>query len=47
MENRVFSGASAAVAIIDVAGSPSEDLLADLGTLPEVLGVSAATLDGT
>jgi D-3-phosphoglycerate dehydrogenase len=47
MENRIFCGASAAVATIDVAGSPSEDLLADLGTLPDVLGVSAATLDGT
>jgi D-3-phosphoglycerate dehydrogenase len=47
MENRVFCGASAAVATIDVAGSPSEDVLADLGTLPDVLGVSVATLDGT
>ena len=47
MENRVFRGGGAAVATIDVAGSLSEDLLADIGVLPDVLGVSATTLDGT
>ncbi len=47
MENRVFRGGDAAVATIDVAGSPPEDLLADLSALPDVLGVSATTIDGT
>lgn len=46
MENRVFRGGAAAVATIDVAGSPSEDLLADLGALPDVLGVSATSIEG-
>ena len=46
MENRVFRGGGAAVATIDVAGSLSEDLLADLGGLPDVLGVSATSIDG-
>jgi D-3-phosphoglycerate dehydrogenase len=47
MENRVFRGGGAAVATIDVAGSLSEDLLADLGAVSDVLGVSATTIDGT
>jgi D-3-phosphoglycerate dehydrogenase / 2-oxoglutarate reductase len=47
MENRIFRGGDAAVATIDVTGSPSEQLLADLGALPDVLGVSATSLDGT
>ena len=46
MENRVFRGGDAAVATIDVAGSLSEDLLADLDALPDVLGVSATNIDG-
>ena len=46
MQNRVFRGGDAAVATIDVAGPVSDDLLADLGSLPEVFGVSAATIDG-
>ncbi|GAA2145259.1 hypothetical protein GCM10009844_19750 [Nocardioides koreensis] len=46
MENRVFRGGGAAVATIDVAGSVPEDLLADLGGLPDVLGVSATSIDG-
>ena len=47
MQNRVFRGGDAAVATIDVAGPPlSEDLLADLGSLPDVFGVSATTIDG-
>ena len=46
MQNRVFCGGNAAVATIDVAGSLSEDLLADLGALPDVLGVSATAIDG-
>ncbi|MFC4783911.1 NAD(P)-dependent oxidoreductase [Nocardioides sp. MAHUQ-72] len=45
MENRVFRGGGAAVATIDVAGPVSEDLLADLDALPEVLGVSATSID--
>jgi D-3-phosphoglycerate dehydrogenase len=47
MQNRVFRGGDAAVATIDVAGPVSEDLLADLGALPDVFGVSATTIDGT
>jgi D-3-phosphoglycerate dehydrogenase len=47
MQNRVFRGGDAAVATIDVAGPVSEDLLADLGSLPDVFGVSAASIDGT
>ncbi len=46
MENRVFRGGEAAVATIDVAGSLSQDVLADLGALPDVLGVSATKIDG-
>jgi D-3-phosphoglycerate dehydrogenase len=44
MENRVFRGGEAAVASMDVAGPVPEGLLADLATVPEVLGVSAADL---
>jgi D-3-phosphoglycerate dehydrogenase len=47
MHNRVFRGGDAAVATIDVAGPVSEDLLADLGALPDVFGVSATSIDGT
>jgi D-3-phosphoglycerate dehydrogenase / 2-oxoglutarate reductase len=46
MQNRVFRGGDAAVATIDVAGPLSDDLLADLGALPDVFGVSATTIDG-
>ena len=46
MQNRVFRGGDAAVATIDVSGPVSEELLADLGSLPDVFGVSAATIDG-
>ena len=45
MQNRVFRGGDAAVATIDVSGPVSEDLLADLGSLPDVFGVSAASID--
>jgi D-3-phosphoglycerate dehydrogenase len=45
MENRIFRGGAAAVATIDVAGAVGEDLLADLGTVPGVLGVSSTTID--
>ncbi|MDQ6641458.1 MAG: NAD(P)-binding domain-containing protein [Actinomycetota bacterium] len=44
MENRIFRGGHAAIASIDVAGQVSDDLLADLGAIPHVLGVSAARL---
>jgi D-3-phosphoglycerate dehydrogenase len=44
MENRVFRGGHAAVASIDVAGQPSDALLADLRAIPHVLGVSAVRL---
>ena len=47
MENRVFRGGGAAVASIDVAGTVSEDLVAELDALPDVLGVSATRIDGT
>jgi D-3-phosphoglycerate dehydrogenase len=45
MENRVFRGAEAAVASIDVDGPVSDDVLAELGSVPHVFGVSAATID--
>lgn len=44
MENRVFRGGQAAVASIDVAGRTSDALLADLRSVPHVLGVSEVTL---
>jgi D-3-phosphoglycerate dehydrogenase len=44
MENRVFRGGEAAVASIDVAGPTSATLLDDLGAIPHVLGVAAASL---
>ena len=47
MQNRVFRGGDAAVATIDVAGPLSDELLADLGALPDVFGVSATSIDGT
>jgi D-3-phosphoglycerate dehydrogenase len=46
MHNRVFRGGDAAVATIDVAGPLSDDLLADLGALPDVFGVSTTSIDG-
>ena len=42
----MFRGGEAAVATIDVAGPLPEELLADLGALPDVLGVSATNIDG-
>ena len=47
MQNRVFRGGDAAVATIDVGGPVSEGLLAELGALPDVFGVSATSIDGT
>jgi D-3-phosphoglycerate dehydrogenase len=47
MENRVFRGGEAAVASIDVAGPVSEDLLEQIGSGSEVLGVSVAQFAGT
>ncbi len=47
MQNRVFRGGDAAVATIDVAGPLTDELLADLGALPDVFGVSATSIDGT
>ena len=47
MENRVFRGGEAAVASIDVTGPVPDALLEQLGSGPEVLGVSAAELAGT
>ncbi len=44
MENRVFSGREAAVASIDVDGTVTGDLLAQLQQVPHVLGVAAAPL---
>lgn len=46
MQNRVFRGGEAAVASIDVAGTCSNELLAELRALPHVLGVSTAPLSG-
>jgi D-3-phosphoglycerate dehydrogenase len=47
MQNRVFRGGDAAVATIDVAGPLTDELLDDLGSLPDVFGVSATSIDGT
>jgi D-3-phosphoglycerate dehydrogenase len=47
MENRVFRGGEAAMASIDVAGSLPEALLAELGRVPNVLGVSATPFAGS
>ncbi len=44
MQNHIFRGGEAAVATIDVAGHPSEELLATLRDLPHVLSVSEVTL---
>jgi D-3-phosphoglycerate dehydrogenase len=44
MENRVFRGGQAAVATIDVAGSPSDSLLTSLREVPHVLSVTEVTL---
>ena len=45
MQNRVFRGGEAAVATMDVAGATTDDLLAELAALPDVLGVSSTTID--
>jgi D-3-phosphoglycerate dehydrogenase len=45
MHNRVFRGGEAAVATIDVGDPVSDELLADLGALPDVVGVSATRLE--
>jgi D-3-phosphoglycerate dehydrogenase len=47
MENRVFRGGDAAVASIDVSGPVTDDLLEQIGSGSEVLGVSAAQFAGT
>jgi D-3-phosphoglycerate dehydrogenase len=47
MVNRVFRGGEAAVATIDVADEASDDLLAALRDIPDVLGVSVVTLGET
>ncbi|MDX6374787.1 MAG: D-3-phosphoglycerate dehydrogenase / 2-oxoglutarate reductase, partial [Nocardioidaceae bacterium] len=44
MQNRIFRGGEAAVASIDVAGKASEELLAALRDVPDVLSVSEVTL---
>ena len=46
MENRVFRGGEAAMASIDVAGSVPQELLDEIGDIPDVLGVSATTFAG-
>ena len=45
MQNRVFRGGEAAVATMDVAGATTDDLLAELAALPDVLGVSSIVVD--
>lgn len=47
MQNRIFAGGQAAVATIDLSGQPSEGLLDELDGLPDVLGVSATSIDGS
>jgi D-3-phosphoglycerate dehydrogenase len=46
MENRVFQGGEAAVASIDVTGPVPDALLEEIGSGPEVLGVSVAAFTG-
>ena len=46
MENRVFRGGEAAVASIDVAGALPDGLLAQVGEVENVLGVSATPFAG-
>jgi D-3-phosphoglycerate dehydrogenase / 2-oxoglutarate reductase len=46
MENRVFRGGEAAMASIDIDGSLPEELLVELGQVPNVLGVSATPFAG-
>jgi hypothetical protein len=45
MENRVFKGSNAAIGIIDVIGSVSEDLVRDLAGLEHVIQVQASERD--
>ena len=45
MQNKVFSGSNAAVAIIDVSGEISEDLARELGALDHVFQVQVADRD--
>lgn len=45
MVNRVFRGGEAAVAVIDIEGEVSDELLDTLGAIPHVLGVSVVMLD--
>jgi D-3-phosphoglycerate dehydrogenase len=45
MINRVFRGGEAAVAVIDVEGQASDEVLDALRAIPHVLGVSVVTLD--
>ena len=47
MENRVFRGGEAAVASIDVAGALPDGLLAQVGEVENVLGVSATPFAGS
>lgn len=44
MVNRIFRGGEAAVAFIDVEGEATDELLAALGAIPHVLGVSVVTI---
>ena len=46
MQNRIFQGGEAAVATIDVVGDVGPDLVAALEELPDVIHVSAATIEG-
>ena len=47
MQNRVFEGGQAAVATIDVGGDVTEDLLARLRDIPDVISVSVAMLQSS
>ena len=45
MQNKVFEGANAAVAIIDIAGKVSEKLTGELGSLDNVILVRVTDQD--
>jgi D-3-phosphoglycerate dehydrogenase len=46
MENRIFAGAEAASATIEVSGTPGPDVMAALAEIPEVIAVRVGALGG-
>ena len=46
VQNQIFSGAAAAVATVHIDGSVTDDVVAQLHAIPEVLGAAAVPVDG-